>query len=70
MRITLVIVATVMVALGLWLISSGFLLPAAQPSSSGPRITAAPRQTAGPVALGTALLAGGGLFFVLLLRKR
>ena len=70
MRITLVIVATVMVALGLWLISSGFLLPAAQPSTSGPRITAAPRATAGPIALGTALLAGGGLFFILLLRKR
>ena len=70
MRITLVIVATVMVALGLWLISSGFLFPESLPSTSGPRVTAIPRTTAGPVALGTALLAGGGLFFILLLRKR
>jgi hypothetical protein len=70
MRFTIATVATVLVALGLWLISSGFLPSASEPSSSGPRIAATPRVTAGPVALGTALLAGGGLFFILLLRKR
>jgi hypothetical protein len=70
MRFTLAIVAAVLVALGLWLISSGFLFPESRQSTSGPQVTATTRATAGPVALGMALLAGGGLFFILLLRKR
>ena len=70
MRLTLLIVAAVLVVLGLWLISAGFLFPNSESPGSGSQITATPRATAGPVALGMALLAGGGLFFILLLRKR
>jgi hypothetical protein len=69
MRITLAVAAVALVALGLWLIAAGFL-DADQPASSGPQIATAPRATAGPIALGTALLAGGGLVFVMLLRRR
>ena len=69
MRITLTVAAAGLVALGLWLIAAGFL-DAGPPASSGPQIATKPRDTAGPIALGMALLAGGGLGFVMLLRRR
>lgn len=70
MRITLAVAAAALVALGLWLIATGFMVAGPPATSSGSQVAATPRATAGPVALGAALLAGGGLFFVLLLRRR
>ena len=69
MRITLAVAAAALVAFGLWLIAAGFL-DAGPPASSGPQIATRPRATAGPIALGMALLAGGGLGFVMLLRRQ
>ena len=70
MRLTLAIMATLLVALGLWLIAVGFMPTGPAVASSGSQIAAKSQTTAGPVALGLALLAGGGLFFVMLLRRR
>ena len=70
MRITLALIASGLVALGLWLIATGFMPAEAGAVNSNAQMSAAPAPTAGPVALGVALLAGGGLFFVLLLRRR
>ncbi len=70
MRITLALVASGLVALGLWLIAAGFMPAEPGVVTSNAQMAAAPRATAGPVAIGVALLAGGGLFFVLLLRRR
>ena len=70
MRIALTLVATIFVALGLWLIASGFMLVGAGEVASGSQVTAPPQPTAGPVAVGLALLVGGALFFVMLLRRR
>jgi hypothetical protein len=69
MRISLASVATLMVALGLWLMTKGFMPGKAPSTAPAPQITAAQQTTAGPIALGVALLAGGGLLFILLLRK-
>ena len=70
MRITLAIVATGLVALGFWLIATGFIPGEQGVVNSSAQIAAAPTRTAGPIALGLALLVGGGLFFMLLLRRR
>ena len=70
MRVALGIFATLLVILGFWLIASGFLPTDSPPASPGPQLTARPRATLGPIAMGSALLAGGGLFFILLLRRR
>ena len=70
MRIVLSIVAVGLVFLGLWLIASSS--PEPKPELASPsQVIAAPRQTnASPVVLGTALLAGGVIFFVLILRRK
>ncbi|MBA3273375.1 MAG: hypothetical protein H0T11_05820 [Chthoniobacterales bacterium] len=70
MRLTLAIVAAALVALGLWLLSSGLMPKNSGRSTPGLQMSAAPQRSAGPVVLGTALLAGGGLFFIMLLRRR
>lgn len=70
MRIALAAIATILVALGLWMISLGFLPSGPAVVSPGSQITTTTQTTAGPVALGTALLAGGGLLFIMLLRRR
>lgn len=70
MRITLAVVAVGLVVLGLWLISIGFTAEEPAAAITGPQISATPQTTAGPALLGTALLAGGVSFFVLLLRRR
>lgn len=64
------IVAVGLIFLGLWLIA--FSSPAARPESASPsQVIGAPRKTdASPVILGTALLAGGVVFFVLIFRRR
>ena len=64
MRAILSIAALTVIALGLWLIASSFTAPAPA------QVIAAPPQTASPVILGTALLAGGVVCFVLILRRR
>lgn len=69
MRITLSVVAAGLVILGLWLIASGFISEGSPGKTNGPEMRATSQTTAGPVVLGTALLAGGTLFFVLLLRR-
>ena len=66
MRATLSIAAVAVIFLGLWLIASGFTESAPAPA----QVIAAPPQTASPVILGTALLAGGVVFFILILRRR
>ena len=70
MRIVLSVVAVGLVVLGLWLIASSSSEP--KPELASPsQVIGAPRQTnASPVVLGTALLAGGVIFFVLIFRRR
>jgi hypothetical protein len=58
MRIAIAIVAAGLVALGIWLIASGFMTAGPPAGVTGPQIGAAPRTTAGPIAIGTALLIG------------
>jgi len=70
MRITLAAFGALLVALGLWLIATGFMFAGPPATNSGPQISAAPQTKAGPIALGTALLAGGGLVFIMLLRRQ
>ena len=70
MRITLALIASALVALGLWLIATGFMPAEPGVVNRNAQMTAAPAPALGPVALGVALLGGGGLFFVLLLRRR
>ncbi len=67
MRVSLSIVAAGVIFLGLWLIASGF--PESAPAAPA-EVIAAPPQTASPVMLGTALLAGGVIFVVLIFRRR
>ena len=69
MRITLAIVASALLLLGLWLIAYGFMFAGPAVETSGSQIAATQRPTAGPIGLGLALLAGGGLFFIMLLRR-
>lgn len=70
MRITLALVAFGLVALGLWLIATGFMPADPGVVTRDAQMTAAPAPTVGPLAVGVALLAGGGLVFLLLLRRR
>ncbi len=70
MRLVLALMAAALLALGAWLISVGFLPSGPPEIRTGSQIATAPQATAGPVALGVALLAGGGLLFVMLLRRR
>lgn len=70
MRITVSILAAGLVILGLWLIASGFMSEGSVGKANGFEIRSASQTTAGPVVVGMALLAGGTLFFVLLLRRR
>ena len=69
MRAILSIVAVAVIALGLWLIASSFTESAPAPTTPA-QVIAAPSQTASPVILGTALLAGGVVCFVLILRRK
>ena len=69
MRASLSIAALTVIALGLWLIASSFTESAPSPTAPA-QVIAAPPQTASPVILGTALLAGGVVCFVLILRRR
>jgi len=69
MRVVLSIVALGFITLGLWLIASGFM--DATPATAVPaQVIAAPPQNASPVVLGTALLAGGVVFLILIFRRR
>ena len=70
MRLILGIMATLLIALGLWLIAMGFMPAGQEVASGGSQIAARSQTTAGPLALGVALLAGGGLFFLMFLRRR
>lgn len=70
MRIVVAAAAALLLALGLWLISIGFLPSGPPEVRTGSQIAATQKTTAGPVALGVALLAGGGLLFLLVLRRR
>lgn len=65
-RAGLGIMAIGAIVLGLWMIASDFS-PAPTPIS---QVIAAPHRTAKPVVAGTALLAGGVIFLVLIFRKR
>ena len=68
-RSVLSIAALAVIALGLWLIASSFTDSA--PASTAPApVLAAPRQNASPVILGTAMLAGGVVLFILILRRK
>ena len=69
MRVSLSIAAVAVIFLGLWLIASSFTESAPAPAAPA-QVIAAPPQTASPVMLGTALLAGGVVLFILILRRR
>lgn len=69
MRAIFSTVALAGIALGLWLIASSFTDSAPAPAASA-QVLATPRQTASPVILGTALLAGGVVLFIVILRRR
>lgn len=69
MRIVLSLAALGLIFLGLWLIASGFIV--ATPSPDAPaQVVAGQRQTANPVMLGTALLAGSVVLFIVILRRK
>ena len=70
MRIALASLAALLLALGVWLISIGFIPAGDSIATGGPELAAKSQSAAGPVALGLALLVGGGLLVVLLLRRR
>jgi hypothetical protein len=70
MRIALAVVAASLVALGLWMMSVGFMPAGAEAPSAASQISARPQSAGGPIILGTALLGGGALLFILLLRRR
>ncbi len=69
MRVSLCIIAAGVILLGLWLIASGFMPTALAPGAPA-QVIATPRQTASPAVLGTALLGGGVVLFILILRRR
>ena len=69
MRVILSIAALTVIALGLWLIASSFTESEPSPSVVAQSV-AAPGQKASPVILGTALLAGGVVFFILIRRGK
>ncbi len=69
-RVGLTVAAAGLIFLGLWLIAAGFVDPAPPAPSAPPQAIAAPRQTSNPIVLGTALLAGGVVFFILILRRK
>ena len=69
MRAILSIVAVAVIALGIWLIASSFTESAPAPAAPA-QVLAAPRQNASPVILGTAMLAGGVVLFILILRRK
>lgn len=70
MRIVLGLVAVGVIFLGLWLIATS--APEPKPDAvTATRAISAPQQTAAnPVMLGTALLVGGVLFLLMVLRRR
>ena len=70
MRLAIAIFATALVALGIWLMAVGFMPTGPGIPGGTSQIAAAPQTTVGPIALGLALLVGGGFFFVMLLRRR
>jgi len=67
-RAVLSIVALGIILLGLWLIASSFTESAPAPVAPG-RVVSAPPQTASPIVLGVALLAGGVVFLVMVFRR-
>jgi hypothetical protein len=69
MRLVFSLVAVGIIALGLWLIAASFT-ETAPPSARPAQVVTAPPQTASPIILGTALLAGGVVFLVLIFRRR
>ena len=69
MRAILSIAALTVIALGLWLIASSFTESAPSPTVAA-QVLAARGQKASPVILGTALLAGGVVFFIVILRRK
>ena len=70
MRAGLIIAAVGMVFLGLWLISAGFVDPAPPATSAPQQVIAAPPQASSPIVPGIALLAGGVVSFILILRRK
>ncbi len=70
MRIVLSIVAVGLIILGLWLIASSAPEPKPELVAASQVIAAPGRTNASPVMLGTALLVGGVVFFVLTLRRK
>ena len=71
MRIALCIVALGLITLGLWLIASSFTVDAPASAPAAPaQVISSPPQNASPVVLGSALLAGGVVFLVLIFRRR
>ena len=68
-RAILSLVAFGITFLGFWLIAASFTdsTPAKAPAS---QVIAGPSQTASPIIIGTALLAGGVIFLVLIFRRR
>lgn len=70
MRVVLLIVATACVLLGLWLVAAGFIPSDTASGASAAQLSAPSQNSAGPIMLGLSLLAGGVLFFVLILRRQ
>lgn len=69
MRIFLTCFAAGLIALGLWMIASGAQDTSPQPAPPAGTVMTAPPRSASPVILGTALLAGGVVFLVVILRR-
>jgi hypothetical protein len=69
-RVALCVAAIGLIFLGLWLIGSSFITTTPTSPGPSPVVAVAPKNSANPVALGTALLAGGVVFLVMVLRRK
>ena len=60
----------VIIAVGIWMIASGFRSTGPHAADAGPGISVIPVQSGNPVLLGMLLMAAGVLFVVVVSRRR
>ncbi len=60
----------VIIALGIWMVGSGFKATAPSAAEFAENLSATPVQTGSPVLLGTLLIAAGVVFMVIVSRRK